>query len=163
MAFDEKPNERRRRAAQALRLSDSLSFRLSVLSNTISGRIAEAYEERFGLSLWQWRVMAVLGEVEPLTASAIVERTAMDKVAVSRAVTSLERKQLLERQVSQADKRRQVVRLTGKGRSTYETIAPQVVEFERAMSISLGETDRKRLLGLLDELASFVSPDQPLW
>ena len=161
MAFEENSGSRRRPGE--LVLSDSLSYRLSVLSNTISARIGEAYSERFGLSLWQWRVMAVLGEAGALTASDIVSRTAMDKVAVSRAVTALDKARLLERRESDTDRRRQVLRLTPEGRATYDTIAPQVVEFERAMAIALGDTDRKRLLALLDELAGFVSPDAPLW
>lgn len=163
MAFEENSGSRRRRRSGKLVLSDSLSYRLSVLSNTISARIGEAYSERFGLSLWQWRVMAVLGEAGPLTASDIVSRTAMDKVAVSRAVTALDTAGLLERRESDSDRRRQVLRLTPAGGTTYDTIAPQVVEFERAMAIALGDTDRKRLLALLDELAGFVSPDAPLW
>jgi len=163
MAFEEEPLARRNPGPSGLVLSDSLSYRLSVLSNTISGRIAEAYADRFGLSLWQWRVMAVLGEGEPLTASAIATRTAMDKVAVSRAVTALERSGLVERKASADDRRRQVLRLTANGQQTYAEIAPRVVEFERSMAVALGRGDRKRLLALLDELAAFVSPDAPLW
>ena len=163
MAFEDEPDEKRRPKPAGLVLSDSVSYRLSVLSNTISGRIAEAYADRFGLSLWQWRVMAVLGEDEPLTASAIATRTAMDKVAVSRAVRALEKSGLVERKPSSDDRRRQVLRLTEDGWATYAEIAPKVVEFERAMALALGRAERKRLLALLDDLAEFVSPDAPLW
>ncbi|HCX10052.1 MAG TPA: MarR family transcriptional regulator, partial [Hyphomonas sp.] len=40
-----------------LRLREFLPYRLSVLSNTISTRIASLYDREFGLSIWQWRVM----------------------------------------------------------------------------------------------------------
>ena len=70
-------------------LGDFLPYRLSVLSNKISRAIADGYEERFQLSLPEWRVMAILGGEPELSAGEVAERTAMDKVAVSRAVKKL--------------------------------------------------------------------------
>ena len=61
-----------------LRLGEFLPFRLSVLSNTISKQIADRYRAAFGLTLSQWRVMAVVGEREGVSASGIVVDTAMD-------------------------------------------------------------------------------------
>ena len=46
----------------ALVLSKYLPYRLSVASNKASGLIARAYQARFGLTIWEWRVIAVLGE-----------------------------------------------------------------------------------------------------
>ena len=51
--------------------------------------IAAAYERDFGLSIPQWRVMAVLARNPGLSAAEVAARTAMDKVAVSRAVQGL--------------------------------------------------------------------------
>ena len=64
-----------------LRLREFLPYRLSVLSNTISRRIAELYDREFGLTIWQWRVMAVTGDTPGISATEIGQRTAMDKVA----------------------------------------------------------------------------------
>jgi DNA-binding MarR family transcriptional regulator len=72
-----------------LELESFLPYRLSVLSNTVSGVIARSYSERFGLSIPEWRVMAVLGRYPGLPAADIAVRTAMDKVQVSRAVARL--------------------------------------------------------------------------
>ena len=76
-------------ARPPLRLREFLPYRLSVLSNTISRRIAEIYDREFGLTIWQWRVMAVTGDTPGISATDIGQRTAMDKVAVSRAVGRL--------------------------------------------------------------------------
>ena len=43
-------------------LEDFLPYRLAILSNTVSGTIAETYAQRFGLTIPEWRVIAVLGE-----------------------------------------------------------------------------------------------------
>lgn len=71
-------------AIPALDLEHFLPYRLSVLSNTVSTALAGAYARRFGLSIPQWRVIAVLARTPGLSAAAVAERTAMDKVAVSR-------------------------------------------------------------------------------
>ena len=72
-----------------LELDRFLPYRLSVLSNRISQDIAAVYGEKFGLTVTEWRILAVLGRYPDLSATEVAERTAMDKVAVSRAVTSL--------------------------------------------------------------------------
>ena len=72
-----------------LRLERFLPYRLSVLSNRVSQDIARLYSARFNLSITEWRVMAVLGHERGLSANTVAERTAMDKVAVSRAVSAL--------------------------------------------------------------------------
>ena len=77
---------RAERTPSVLELEHFLPYRLSVLSNRISQAIARIYAERFDLSITEWRLMAVMGRYPDLTAAQLVERTAMDKVAVSRAV-----------------------------------------------------------------------------
>ena len=73
-------------APSKLHLENFLPYRLSVLSNTVSGAIAAAYFAHFGLSIPEWRVMAVLAANPGLSAAEVTARTAMDKVAVSRAL-----------------------------------------------------------------------------
>ena len=82
------PPGKPRPAAQAhptLDLDHFLPYRLSVLSNRISSAIAREYSQRFALGVTEWRVMAVLARYPGLSASKVALRTAMDKVAVSRA------------------------------------------------------------------------------
>ena len=47
-----------------------LPYRLSVLTNLVSGTIADAYRRRFGLSIPEWRVLAVLARHPGLSAAA---------------------------------------------------------------------------------------------
>ena len=74
-----------------LNLEHFLPYRLSVLSNRVSADIARFYQNRFGLSVTEWRAMAVLGRFPGISAMEVAERTAMDKVAVSRAVNAMPR------------------------------------------------------------------------
>jgi hypothetical protein len=50
-------------AAKKLNLDNFLPYRLSIASNALSSRIAAEYENRFGLKIPEWRLMAVLGKV----------------------------------------------------------------------------------------------------
>lgn len=135
-----------------LRLERFLPYRLSVLSNRVSQDIAGLYSERFGLSITEWRVMAVLGHQSPLSANTVAERTAMDKVAVSRAVSGLLEKKILIRQTDPADGRRSSLKLSAKGYSVFDQIVPLALTLERQILASLAPAEQTQLLAILDKL-----------
>src|SRR5262245_21779940 len=97
-----------------LELDRFLPYRLSVLSNGISAAIAREYAQRFDLSVTEWRVLAVLGRYPGVSASEVAERTAMDKVAISRAVARLMATGRVTRDVHGDDRRRSVLELSAK-------------------------------------------------
>ena len=72
------------------RLEDYVPYRLSLLSNTVSQGIAHRYQQDHDVSVTEWRVIVVLGRYPGSTASEVVERTAMDKVTISRARISVD-------------------------------------------------------------------------
>jgi DNA-binding MarR family transcriptional regulator len=129
-----------------------LPYRLSVLTNTASGAIARLYAERFGLSIPEWRVMAVLGRFEPLSANQVCERTAMDKVRVSRAATRLTSRRLIVRATDAGDRRRSKLRLSARGRRMHDDIVPLALAKEAALLSSLSADERDALDGLLAKL-----------
>lgn len=135
-----------------LRLPAYLPYRLSVVSNKVSSLIARAYQSRFGLSIWEWRVIAVLGEGRALTAQAICEATAMDKVSVSRAIRALDERQLVERTQRLSDRRASDVALTGEGRRIYDEIAPLALQYEHALLEGLSDGERETISVLLGRL-----------
>ena len=146
-----------------LRLREFLPYRLSVLSNTISTRIARLYDREFGLSIWQWRVMAVTGDRPGISATEIGQLTAMDKVAVSRAIAAMIQMGYLERKTSETDGRRSQLFLTPAGRDVYELIVPMALGAEQELASSLTEDEQKQLERLMGKLADAASPDRPLW
>ena len=137
---------------QTLKLGNFLPYRLSVLSNKISQGIANLYESRFQISTQEWRIMAILGEQPELSAGEVANRTAMDKVAVSRAVKKLLASGKLVRHFSDDDKRRSVLSLSKTGTSIYLQIIPMAKEYEQKLLSGL-TTDEKILLdSLLNKL-----------
>ena len=129
-----------------------LPYRLSVLSNRISQAIADRYEEKFSLSLPEWRMIAVLGEESDLSAAEVSQRTAMDKVAVSRAVKNLLATGRLERHFSNDDRRRSVLSLSTKGREVYQKVLPLALSYEATLLSGLSVKEQEFLDNILNKL-----------
>ena len=121
-----------------LELEHFLPYRLSILSNTVSQKIADDYQQRYDLSVTEWRVMAVLARFAGLSAREVAERTAMDKVAVSRALARLVAAGRVDRSIHADDKRRSVLRLNAAGWRIHDEVAP------------LARARERELLGRLD-------------
>jgi DNA-binding MarR family transcriptional regulator len=137
---------------QKLHLEKFLPYRLSVLSNTVSSAIAAAYFANFGLSIPEWRVMAVLAANPGLSAAEVTARTAMDKVAVSRAVGTLLAAGRLRRTTVPADRRRTHLALTPAGAGVYSRVVPMALDYERKLVAPLSNRDRATLDRILREL-----------
>lgn len=139
-----------------LELERFLPYRLSVLSNRVSQTIAHLYDQRFGLAITEWRVMAVLGRYSGLSAGEVAERTAMDKVAVSRAVAKLLERGLIERDTHGNDRRRSVLALSEVGYSVYDEVAPMTLECERRLLEELSAEEKAQLIVLIDKLSNGI-------
>lgn len=132
-----------------LDLEHFLPYRLSVLSNRISTDIARLYDKRHGLSIPEWRVIAVLARRPGLSATEVAQRTAMDKVAVSRAVSALLDGGRILRDTDEDDRRRSVLRLSEAGRAIYADVAPRAMAYEQRLLDALQPDERQALDRLL--------------
>lgn len=111
-------------------LSRFLPYQLSLASNAVSNRIAMEYRQRWGLSIPEWRVMAVLGDAGAMTQRDLTKRTLMDKVAVNRACKVLEERDLAQRTPNEQDGRSHLLDLTADGRAMHAEIMPIALEME---------------------------------
>jgi DNA-binding MarR family transcriptional regulator len=137
-----------------LRLDDFLPYQLSVTSNAVSQVIARTYETLFGLRVPEWRLIAVLAEEEGLTQQALVARTEMDKMTVSRAAQALTERGLLTRVRHGSDKRSHTLALSADGRALYAQIAPKALEMEARLLADLDAEAVERLKSTLATLKS---------
>jgi DNA-binding MarR family transcriptional regulator len=134
-------------------LEKFLPYRLSLLTNTISQGMAQSYRSLHNISITEWRVLAVLGRFPGLSASEVVDRTAMDKVAISRAVKNLEEKGLLERRTDEEDRRRQNLVITqNPGQAVLSEVIPMAQRYETALVGALDEGELSYLLKLITKL-----------
>lgn len=135
-----------------LALENFLPYRLSILSNTISGTIASAYDERFDLTIPEWRVMAVIARTPGMSAAQVSERTLMDKVAVSRAVARLLKSGRITREFADQDRRRSILHLSEQGRKVYDQVAPLALQMEADLLEGFSENEIRTLNVLLDRM-----------
>ncbi|MBM4228506.1 MAG: winged helix-turn-helix transcriptional regulator [Gammaproteobacteria bacterium] len=150
---------------KALRLETFLPYRLSVLANEVSTRLASVYAERFGLTIPEWRVMAVLGEATDVSADFVCDKTGMDRVTVSRAVSRLLVKRHILRRFCRDDRRRSRLALSASGRRIYDQIVPLARRYEEALSAVLEPAERATLDRLISRLQARarVLGDEAAW
>ena len=133
-------------------LENFMPYRLARLSSTVSSTIARAYDKEFGLSIPEWRVIAILGRFPGLSAVEVAEQTFLDKVAVSRAVTKLLKSGRIDREFADADRRRSILNLSEKGREVHDRVAKLALEFEKNLLDGLNESDIESFDKVMDKL-----------
>ena len=139
---------------EAFRLEDFLPYRLSVAASRVSRLFARRYSEAYGLSIPEWRVLAIIGRFDTLSPSAVGEATAMDKVKGSRAAASLVARGLLRQTQDPRDGRGRLLRLTRRGVAVYEGMVPLACELEGRLAEGLSRAEWSVLLKALDKLST---------
>jgi DNA-binding MarR family transcriptional regulator len=135
-----------------LNLDTYLPYRLSMASNKVSALIAKAYEARFGLSVPQWRILVILSEGIALSQKGLIERTAMDKVTISRAVGTLVTRGLLLKANGPGDRRIDILTLSDAGRSIVADVTPLALKFEGDLIAVIGTDKAVELADMLRKL-----------
>lgn len=141
-------------------------FRLNRLGAEVSAALSSEYRERYGLDIPEWRVIATLGfRNEACSAQYIAQCTRTHKSTISRAVTSLMERQLIER-VENADDRREFrLAMTRKGTALYEELIPRLLRREQEILSCLSAQERKefaRLLGKIEDNLGLVQASRPM-
>ena len=144
------------RHGDAFLLEAFLPYELSVTASRTSRLFARRYEAAFGVSIAEWRVLAVVGRFGTITPSAVAERTDMDKVKVSRATACLVAANLLEQGPAPHDGRARLLRLTRKGRMVHDSIVPLALSLEAQLAAGLSDEEWTSLRSCLRRLQEHV-------
>lgn len=143
-----------------LRLDRFVPYLLSVTSNRVSDHIASAYGSLFGLTIPEWRLIAVIAEAPSLTQAELGERTRMDKVTVSRAAIALAGRGLVTRAPHTGDKRSHLLSLSDAGRALYEQVAPKAMELERRIMGRFAPEEIAQFTSMLRRIDAAVSEEE---
>jgi DNA-binding MarR family transcriptional regulator len=107
-------------------------FRLNRLAAEVSAALASEYQQRYGLDIPEWRVLATLGfRDDACSAQYIAHCTRTHKSTISRAVTALMDRHLVERVENQHDRREFRLRMTRKGKALYQQLIPRLKRREQ--------------------------------
>lgn len=139
-----------------LLLADYLPHRLAVTTKSVSDFLQRRHAEAFGLTMAEWRIVAVVGRLTTLSPSAVGEWTGMDKVKVSRSSASLVSRGLLKQSNDPSDGRGRLLRLTRKGLSVYNALVPLAYELEEKLAQGLTNNEWKVLGRALEKLELHV-------
>jgi DNA-binding MarR family transcriptional regulator len=150
-------------AKTALDLFRFVPFRLNRLAAEVSATLSVEYRERYGLDIPEWRVLATLGFREgACTAQYISHCTRTHKSTISRAVTTLMRRRIIERVENENDRREFALQLTPRGRNLYEELIPRLLRKEQQILSCLSAQERKQFAAALDRIEQSLKLVQTL-
>jgi len=128
-------------------------FRLNRLAAEVSAALSDEYQQRYGLDIPEWRVLATLGfRDDACSAQYIAHCTRTHKSTISRAVTALMTRRLVERVENEDDRREFALRMTRKGKALYEELIPRLLRREQEILACLSAPERKNLAALLGKI-----------
>jgi DNA-binding MarR family transcriptional regulator len=128
-------------------------FRLNRLAAEVSMALSSEYRERYGLDIPEWRVLATLGfRNGACSAQYISDCTRTHKSTISRAVTALMQRQIVERVENEDDRREFALRLTRRGETLYQKLIPRLLRKEQEILACLSARERKELASLLGKI-----------
>ena len=129
-----------------------LPYRLYQATESSSQSFREVYQTRFGITRAEWRVLFNVGQYGPISAQEIVERTYLDKTKISRAVQKLVERKWLKRSSDLADRRRQALELTARGRKLVDELSAHAEQHNQAIIAVIGQRKFEDLLKTLEEI-----------
>ena len=139
-------------------------FRLNRLAAEVSMALSSEYQARYGLDIPEWRVLATLGfRKEACSAQYISQCTRTHKSTISRAVTALLERELIERVANADDRREFRLRMTRKGKVLYDELIPRLLRREQEILGCLSTQERKvlgQLLGKIEQSLELIQTSE---
>ena len=141
-----------------------LPFRLNRLAAEVSSALSSEYQARYGLDIPEWRVLATLGfRNEACSAQYIAHCTRTHKSTISRAVSALMEREIVERVENEDDRREFRLQLTRAGQALYEELIPRLLRKEQEILSCLSAQERRdlgRMLGKIEKSLDLVQTSE---
>ncbi|HEX7052986.1 MAG TPA: MarR family winged helix-turn-helix transcriptional regulator [Burkholderiales bacterium] len=135
-------------------IRDLLSYRLHVVANLLSRGAELRYRREFGVSLWEWRTLALLGAASgPLSLNRLAHAAGIHKSQMSRVVSGLARRRLVRRAADPVDGRGVHIALSAAGRRTYRGLIQAAAERDAAFRGCLSAREKQVFDQVLAKLA----------
>lgn len=135
-------------------IRDLLAYRIHRLPNALSRGAALRYRAEFGVSVMEWRILALLGAFQPLTMKRLAREAGIDKSQASRAVTGRVARGLVQCLPGENDGREVSPRLSPGGERLQRGLMRAAPERDAAFRAALGEAERAMFKAVLDRLES---------
>ena len=139
------------------------TFQLIRLANAAKANVTRKYLADFGLSVPEWRLLAMTVRFEPVRFSELVANSSIDKGQASRTLQVLTRRGLIAAQTLGGGRRRMadsgapvILTITAKGRRLYETLLPVAQRNQARLLYLLSREERRALWTILNKLFAAI-------
>ena len=111
----------------------------------------------------QWRILRALSAQDaPIEVGDLAAQTSLLAPSVTRILSNLERRRLIERQTVEHDQRRSAISLSKPGRALVHRVAPQSEAAYNTIETQFGKQKLTKLISELHELTKQLSTNQDL-
>jgi len=146
-----------------LHIGQFLTFIIIRLGNALKSNVTRRYLADFGLSVPEWRLLAMTMRFEPVRFSELVAKSGMDKGQASRTLQMLtKRGWVASRAAARTGATPVILTVTPKGRKLYRTVLP-VAQRNQARLLRLMTREERRVLhGIVKKLFAAIGHSDPL-
>jgi DNA-binding MarR family transcriptional regulator len=146
-------------------IRDLISYQVHTVANLLSRGAELRYRREFGVSLWEWRTLALLGATdEPRSLGELARDAGIDKSQMSRVVSGLTRRKLIMRGANDEDGRGVQLRLSKSGRSLYTGLigaaAERDAKFRNCLSANEKTVFERALAKLADQARDLIRQEK---
>ena len=135
-------------------IRELLSYRLHEVANLLSRGAELRYRREFGVILWEWRTIALLGgATEPLSLGDLAHAAGIHKSQMSRVVSKLAKRKLIVRDANSQDGRGVHLTLSKTGRKLYAGLIDAASQRDRAFRGCLTRDEKQAFEAALAKLA----------
>ncbi len=148
---------------KSLHIGQFLTFQIIRLANAAKANVTRRYLAEFGLSVPEWRLLAMTVRFEPVRFSELVANSSIDKGQASRTLQGLTERGLILAQTLGGSTRRTrdsgapvILTVTPKGRRLYATLLPVAQRNQARLLHLLTRDERKMLYVILNKLFAAI-------
>ena len=145
----------------ALALDAFLPYRAARLATALSRALAAQYEQRYDISVSEWRVLVHLTQQTEISVRDIFTRVDMDRARVTRAVQRLAARGYVSKLVNQDDRRLVKLALTTSGTALASELSALAASFETEIMAALPDGSRDQLMAQFNRIEAAIAPSQP--
>ena len=135
-------------------IQDLLSYKLNRVANLLSRGAELSYRRDFGVSLWEWRTIALLAASdEPMSLVQLANAAGIDKGQMSRVVAGLTKRRIVLRAAHPGDGRGVRLTLSRLGERIYQGLIRAAAERDAAFRGCLSRAEHQVFDRALAKLA----------
>lgn len=117
-----------------------LAWQVNSASDALRRGATLRLKREHGISMVEWRTIALIEAMQPVRLRDVAMESSADKAQISRIVTSLVQRGVVERQAYAGDARSAHLQLTAAGAQLATRLAAMAEDRDRALRTAFGET-----------------------